>query len=283
MKNKSTNSKNISNKYEQLYLQLGECPKGMGFNPNLTKDNFGHKFTKEDTDCLGGFRDKNGILTAGVVIDETSWSKFIYDCNTRGESIMFRLTCLILNKYPNLKSGEPFSGLGATSLHANTDYLKRSGFGKVNKNDRRKLHIFKFKGAYENIYNHLLDLCNELHMTMGTVIGSLIENAYKNYNKPAVIYKEIVEIERRNAEPYMHIDRGKTDWSYGKGVVMPMPEEELKKLQKKVVNNIKKIRTRISEIRNRKRKVTNVNLNSVKMQSRQACLRKLDMAVKLAK
>ena len=283
---KKTSKRNaIVNDNVQYYFNLGECPKGMGSNPALTPVKFGHKFTKEDAASLGGFRDKNNVLKVGYVIDEKTYEKFVYDCNTRGESMMFRFTCIILNKYPKLGNkkklmGPVYSGLSCMSLHANTDYMKRSGIGKINSGSPRKLHFLKFKGKYENIYQHMITLCNELHVTMSTLIGATLEQVYVNYNKPSVIYKEVVEAERKLAKPYMHIDRGYTQYAYGMGCVRPMTEEEFELFSKKVEAATNKVRTRISQIRNRKRSVKNIGFNSPRMLSRQDCINKLDAAIK---
>ena len=275
----------IANDNVQYYFKLGECPKGMGANPNITPVKFGHKFTKEDSASLGGFRDKNNILTVGYVVDEETYEKFIYDCNTRGESSMFRFTCIILNKYPKFRKnkkliGPIYGNLSCTSLHANTDYMKRSGMGKINGDSPRKLHFLKFKGQYENVYKHMVTLCNELHVTMGTLIGATLEHAYVNYNKPEFIYKEVVEAERKMAKPYMGIDRGYTQYEYGMGYVRPMTQGEYESFTQKVERATQKVKTRISNIRNRKRSVKNVGFNSPRMLSRQDCINKLDAAVK---
>lgn len=288
-KNTMKNNKKVSKtekttkKYEQSYLQLGlGLDSKMGFNPNLTKNNFGHNFTKQDMDLLGGYYNKQGILTVGVVIDDITWDKFGFDKNTRGESMMFRFACIVLNKYPKLTSAMPFSSLSGNCLLTNTDFLKRSGFGKLN-NAKRNLHLFQFKGKYKELYGYLVKLCYELHVTMGTLIGMIVEDAYLNYNKPKVMFREVVELERISAADFMGTDRGKTDWRYGMGMVVDAPTGELEKIQKGVIKGCKMIKTRISQICNRKRKVVNVNLNSVKMQSKQTAIRMVDMAVKLEK
>jgi hypothetical protein len=144
-------------------------------------------------------------INIAVALDKQTFEKFNEDCQNRCQTVNFRIASIVLNRFPQYfektKGASIIVNITKTGQHAHTDFLKRVGFGGINKlKGRRLIKQVVLGGKYQTVlYPILVQLCIDNNMSMGCFIGSLLEAEYKNFNSKKKINRIIARAEAEGA------------------------------------------------------------------------------------
>ena len=239
-----------SNQTENINLELN-FNGGLGFSPNFTKTSFETKLTKTDAKYQLGGKNKNkqGTRTVTFTVRETILKHFLTDCVSRKESVSYRLACIFATRYPRtfsklLKNPQrefPFAELTDVkpkSLLLSSGYLKRSGLGSLKSTETGKVvtYAIALPGKYATtFYNGLTSLCNRMHLCMGSLIGLVLERAYRNFGKVTCITSTAIKFERKmNTLPNAYRSLKRATKKYG---IVALPVHYQDKRQEELLKN----------------------------------------------